>query len=209
MGTATGKSLALYQSPHLEVSLYPENTRGLSEVYNAAIEKFKNEQSILVFAHDDIHILDFYWMHAIFNGLDNFGIIGVAGNKRRVPFQPSWAFINEKFNWDAPENLSGVIGHGSRFPPEDLSVFGPPFQEVKLLDGVFLATFSETLIKNHIRFDENFKFHFYDMDLCRQAEVRGIRMGTIPLSLIHESGGYFGSEGWKNSYADYLKKWRE
>ena len=37
--TATGKSLALYKSPHLEVNLYPENTTGLSEIYNLAIEK--------------------------------------------------------------------------------------------------------------------------------------------------------------------------
>lgn len=161
----------------------------------------------MVFAHDDVHILDFYWIHSVLNGLNHFGIVGVAGNKRRVPAQPSWAFVDQSLTWDDQENLSGIVGHGNRFPPDNLSVFGPPFQEVKLLDGVFLAAFSETLIKNHMRFDEKFKFHFYDMDFCRQAEIRGITMGTIPLSLVHESGGNFGSDGWKNSYSDYLKKW--
>jgi GT2 family glycosyltransferase len=151
--------------------------------------------------------LDFFWIHSIFNGLHNFGIVGIAGNKRRIPFQPSWAFIDKGFKWDDPENLSGIVGHGNTFPPENLSVFGPPFQEVKLLDGVLLAAFSETLIKKQIRFDEKFKFHFYDVDFCRQAEVHGITMGTIPLSLIHESGGNFDSDNWRNSYADYLKKW--
>jgi hypothetical protein len=204
---ATGMSLALFPSPHLEVVLYPENTRGLSEVYNKEIEKSKYDPCLLVFAHDDLHILDFFWMQQIFNGLSHFGIVGVAGNRRRVPFQPAWAFIDEKFTWDQPENLSGAVGHGSSFPPSAISNFGLPFQEVKLLDGLILAAFSETLIKNHMRFDEKFKFHFYDMDFCRQAEVRGISMGTIPLSLIHQSGGNFGSEDWKSSYQQYLNKW--
>jgi hypothetical protein len=181
--------------------------KGLPEVYNAAIEKLKNEQSLMVFAHDDIHILDFYWIHSILNGLNHFGIVGVAGNRRRVAGQPSWAFIDQKLKLDDPENLSGIIGHGTGFPLPALDIFGPPFQEVKLLDGVFLAAFSETLIKNHMRFDEKFKFHFYDMDFCRQAEIRAITMGTIPLSLVHESGGSFGSVNWKNSYANYLTKW--
>ena len=205
--TATGKSLTLYKSPQLEVNLYPENTKGLSEVYNLAIDKFKDESCILVFAHDDLLILDFYWMHSILNGLNHFAIVGVAGNKRRVPKQASWAFIDEKFTWDRPDNLSGIIGHGKTFPPADLSIFGPPFQEVKLLDGVIMSAFSDTLKKNHMLFDEKFKFHFYDMDFCRQAEIRGLTMGTIPLSLIHESGGNFGSDTWQESYKDYIHKW--
>lgn len=204
---ATGVSLALFSSPHLEVVLYPENTKGLSEIYNKEIEQSKDDPCLLVFAHDDLHILDFFWIQHIFNGLSHFGIVGVAGNKRRIPLQPAWAFIDEKLTWDRPENLSGVVGHGSSFPPSNISNFGPPFQEVKLLDGLILSAFSETLIKNYMRFDENFKFHFYDMDFCRQAEIRGISMGTIPLSLIHESGGNFGSQDWKNSYREYLQKW--
>lgn len=204
---ATGKSLRLFFGPHLEVMVYPENSKGLAEIYNQEIEKSKGDPSILVFAHDDLHFLDFFWMQQILNGLTHFGIVGVAGNKRRVPFQPSWAFIDGNFTWDESRNLSGIVGHGSSFPPTDISNFGPPFQEVKLLDGLILAAFSETLIKNHMRFDEEFKFHFYDMDFCRQAEIRGVRMGTIPLSLIHQSGGNFGSEDWEKSYQKYLQKW--
>jgi hypothetical protein len=207
--TATGLSLVPFSNPDIKVVIYPENTKGLSEIYNNEIEKSEYEPCLLVFAHDDLHVLDLFWPQQILNGLSHFGIVGVAGNKRRVPFQPSWAFIDEKFTWDQPENLSGVVGHGTSFPPSIISNFGPPFQEVKLLDGLFFAAFSETLIKNHMRFDEKFKFHFYDMDFCRQAEIRGISMGTIPLSLIHESGGNFGSEDWQNSYRNYLQKWRE
>jgi len=205
--TATGRSLSLYQAPIVELALFPENSSGLSGIYNEVIEKSKEDPAILIFAHDDLYILDFHWMNAIFNGLANFGIVGLAGNKRRVPFQPGWYFIDPTFTPDDRVNLSGVVGHGTSFPPENISVFGNPFQEVKLLDGLFLAASSEILIKNHLRFDDRFKFHFYDLDLCRQAEIRGISMGTIPLSLIHQSGGSFGSEDWKQSYQQYLQKW--
>jgi len=181
----------------------------LSVIYNSAIERFSDEPCILVFAHDDLYILDFYWMHSVFNGLHHFGIVGCAGNMSRVPFQPSWAFKNIDFEWDFPQNLSGIIGHGKQFPPEGLAVFGPPFQQVKLLDGLFLAAFSDTLKKTNLRFDERFDFHFYDMDFCRQAEQLGVSMGTIPLSIVHESGGGYASSSWRESYEKYLQKWNE
>ena len=206
--TATGKSLALYKSSDLEVHVFPENKLSLSVIYNSAIERFSDEPCMLVFAHDDLHILDFYWMHSVFNGLHHFGIVGCAGNMSRVPFQPSWAFKNTDLEWDFPQNLSGIVGHGKQFPPESLAVFGPPFQQVKLLDGIFLAAFSETLKKSNLRFDERFDFHFYDLDFCRQADILGITMGTIPLSLIHESDGRFGSNAWRQAYDRYIEKWK-
>jgi hypothetical protein len=33
-------------------------------------------------------------------------------------------------------------------------------------------------------------------------------MGTFALPVIHESGGNFGSEGWRRSYERYLEKWK-
>ncbi len=182
---------------------------GLSKVYNQAIDYCNKEPCIFIFAHDDLFILDFYWVTSIFSGLQQFDIVGCAGNRSRQPFQPSWAFKNDRLEWDAPENLSGIVGHGSSFPMDGLSIFGPPLQEVKLLDGLLLAAYSETLIKNNLRFDEQFEFHFYDMDFCRQAEIRGVTMGTIPLSLIHQSGGNFSSDSWKQGYQKYIEKWKE
>lgn len=187
--------------------VFPENKTGLSEIYNLAIDRFSGEDCILIFAHDDIHLTDFFWMHSVFNGLHHFGVVGCAGNVSRVPFQPAWSFKNLNFEWDDTQNLSGIVGHGKQFPPEELSVFGPPFRQVKLLDGLLLAAFGRTLKNSNLRFDEQFNFHFYDMDFCRQAERLGVSMGTIPLSIVHESGGAFGSEEWKRLYKKYIEKW--
>jgi GT2 family glycosyltransferase len=53
-------------------------------------------------------------------------------------------------------------------------------EEVKLLDGVMMAIRSQNLIARDLRFDARFHFHFYDLDFCCQAEIKGIRMGTWP-----------------------------
>jgi hypothetical protein len=34
-------------------------------------------------------------------------------------------------------------------------------------------------------------------------------MGTIALSVLHESGGNFSSDAWVNGYKKYLDKWKE
>jgi GT2 family glycosyltransferase len=100
-----------------------------------------------------------------------------------------------------------VVGHGAGFPPKKICTYGPSGQEVKLLDGLMLVAHSETLIRHRLQFDEQFPFHFYDMDLCRQAEAQGVKMGTWPISVVHESAGNFRSESWQQGYAQYLKKW--
>jgi predicted O-linked N-acetylglucosamine transferase (SPINDLY family) len=205
--TATGKSLSLYQSPFLELDLYDLNSEGLPAIYNRSIEKSKNDSAILVFAHDDIHLTDFFWADQLKNGLKTFDIVGVAGNTTRAPYQPSWAFIDDNFTWDKPENLSGIVGDGFGFPPKSFSVFGDTYQEVKLLDGVFIACHSEFLNTKNLRFDTQFDFHFYDLDFCREAERIGARMGTWSITLIHESGGAFGSSAWTLAKQKYFAKW--
>ncbi len=205
--TATGRSLAFYNPPGVELILYPENKSGLSKVYNQAIEESQNNSCIMVFSHDDIHFIDFYWQSKIFEALKYFEIIGLAGNKKIEKKQPSWLFIDEKFTISSKDNLSGVVGHGTQFPPKNLSVYGPPCQQVKLLDGLFLFCKNQTLLKNDIRFDERFDFHFYDLDLCRTANLKDISLGTWDISVIHESQGNLSSPSWNENRIKYFEKW--
>lgn len=205
--TATGRSLSLFRFPFLELCLFAQNTRGLPEIYNTVIDASRDEPCIMVFVHDDVHFLDYHWIQNVLEGLRHFDIIGVAGNRRRVARQPGWAFVDERMTWDEPQNLSGVVAHGTSFPPSHLAIFGRPGVQVQLLDGLFMATSSQALHSRGVRFDARFKFHFYDLDLCRQAEQAGLRCGTWSISLMHESGGNFQSPAWKASYQHYLEKW--
>lgn len=207
--SALGRSLSqTYAKFPIKPKLYFSNARPLPTCYNDALANTPAADEIFVFVHDDVFMVDFYWIDKLMWGFERFDILGLAGNKRRVPRQPSWAFIDERLTWDQPSNLSGMVGHGREFPCQ-LSVYGPIGQPCKLLDGVLLASKKSTLEKHNMRFDERFDFHFYDLDFCRQAEQKSLRMGTIPLGIIHQSGGSFGSPHWKKNYEKYLMKWTQ
>lgn len=207
--TPLGKSLSLLRPPGVELRLFPRNSEGLPALYNQAISESIKDDVIFLFIHDDVHLCDFHWASRLASGIGAFDIVGLAGNRRRVAHQPGWLFVDEKLTPDSRENLSGVVAHGSGLAPTSITVFGVAGQSVKLLDGVFLAVASATLRATGLRFDERFAFHFYDLDFCRQAEQAGLRMGTWPISVVHESAGTFANEGWRRGYDLYLEKWRD
>jgi GT2 family glycosyltransferase len=208
--TALGQCLQLY--PHLadiQVMLFADNRLGLSTIYNAAIDQAAQQPAILVFIHDDVLLYDFFWADRIREAIEHFDVVGLAGNTRRFPKQPGWAFATPNFQWDERQYLSGTVGHGVNGGWNNVSAFGPSGQACKLLDGLMLIADSDTLIRSGVRFDEQFKFHFYDMDFCRQAELKGLRMGTWPLSVVHQSGGAFATPDWSAAYDLYLRKYGE
>ena len=207
--TPTGISLKnLENVTPAEVIVHYENKKGLSQLYNLAIEEAKQSPCILVFVHDDVEFLDFFWGERIRAGLQKFDIVGLAGNSRRVPHQPSWFFreiVDENLFKDDQKYLSGTVGHLHE-GEESISYYGPVGKKCKLIDGVLIAAQSRTLIESKTNFDEQFSFHFYDMDFCRSAEENSLMLGTIGLSINHASGGSFDSK-WLSSYKSYIKKW--
>jgi len=207
-----GRSLPFYRTfprgQRIQLRLFKENTTGLPALYNTAIVEARSDPAVLVFIHDDVFLSDYYWTEHLLEGLRTYDIVGLAGNRRRVPRQPSWMYLDDTFRRDSDENLTGVVGHGEGFPDlKQLSVYGEPRQECKLLDGLMLAARSSTLIGRDLRFDPRFTFDFYDLDFCRQAELRGIRMGTWAISAIHASGGKLGTPAWRAAYLEYLQKY--
>ena len=193
-------------SPFVLAAAY-ENSRPLPEIFNRAIDAVGPDDTI-VFVHDDVWIDDWYIAHRLEDALAAFDVVGVAGNRRRLPKQQSWAFAGgtrrEHF-----DNLSGGVFHG----PSEKAVpsrFGPAPSEVKLMDGVFIAARARTLRERGVRFDPRFSFHFYDTDFCRSCERAGLRMGTWPIALTHRSAGEnWAGPAWDEAYRAYLEKWVE
>jgi GT2 family glycosyltransferase len=181
------------------------NRRGIPEIYNARISAGEDD-GILVFVHDDVWIDDYFLADRVIEGLREYDVIGVAGNRRRVERQPAWAFPDTRFVWDDPANLSGSIAHG-KTPFGRISSFGAVPADCELLDGVFLAARKAALRAKGVCFDPQFDFHFYDMDFCRSARHRGLRLGTWPICLTHQSEGGFDTEPWNEKYRAYLEKW--
>ncbi len=206
--TSLGRSLRTYAAFGVKAKIFFENKRGLGACYNEAVTQIDNEDEIIVFVHDDVTLADFFWVDKLLFGFSKFDVLGLAGNKRRVARQPAWAFVDDRFTWDDRSNLSGIVGHGEGFPC-NVNVYGDVMQPLKLLDGLLLAMKKKTLTDNGVKFDEQFKFHFYDMDICRQFETKNVSMGTVPLGVIHSSGGAFGGPEWRAGYETYLEKWRD
>jgi GT2 family glycosyltransferase len=186
------------------------NERGLPEIFNERIEA-QSEHDILVFVHDDVWLDDFFVTDHLVEALDEFHVVGVAGSRRRLPRQPAWLFVEvrgDELVADAPEHRSGGIAHGA-------DACGVPFfygetpAECELIDGVFMAVRRSTLLAHRVRFDERFRFHFYDLDFCRSARALGLRIGTWPIAVTHQSSGNFTSDEWRSGFAKYLQKWKD
>ncbi len=194
------------QDPRVVPQIRFSNKDGLSSVYNARIDA-TDAAEVLVFVHDDVWGEDFYFVDRILEGLKIFDVIGLAGNTRRVRGQTRWANADNAGGLDLP-HLRGAIAHGDG-PMGKVGFFGPIIGACELLDGVLLAARKSTLRRLGARFDARFDFHFYDLDFCRSARAKGLRLGTWPLSVTHRSTGSFTDQSWERNAELYRAKWKE
>lgn len=181
------------------------NARGLPLVFNGRITAPRGEETLL-FVHDDVWIDDFFLVERLAGALERFDVVGVAGNRRRVPGQPGWAFKDGKFTRDDDENLSGAVAHGPQ-PFGTVVRYGRVPADCEVLDGLFLAAKRSVLRANGLLFDARFDFNFYDLDFCRSARSKGLRVGTWPICLTHQSSGAAKAERWAENYRRYVEKW--
>ena len=164
--TETLLGVSLRDSAHNELkqSVAYDNARGLPEVYNAALDLYQEE--VLLFCHDDIALPPTPLEPLLQKALKHFDIVGLAGN-RRDQNHFAWHVRPDGLGWDYPylrgETLSGSTTNAIR------NVRGLCHVSVAMIDGAFIAIRRNRLADKGIRFDERFLFHFYDLDLCRQA----------------------------------------
>lgn len=204
--TALGASLKrLKHDTRLSSFIAFENRRGLPDVYNDRIRSEKSPD-ILVFMHDDVWIDDYCIADRLLDGLNTYDAIGIAGSRRCLPGQPVWSCVDDRFTREDPAYLSGTVAH-AKHPFGEVVHFGTSPADCELLDGVFLAARKSTLVAHGVCFDPQFDFHFYDMDFCRSARDKGLRLGTWPICLTHQSTGAFGSQRWREKRLLYGSKW--
>jgi hypothetical protein len=203
--SALGLSMRrLVQDKRLLTRVVPLNTRGLPLIYNEALSTGRTDR-IVAMIHDDVWIEDYFLAERLQEGLAQFDVIGVAGNRRRLARQPNWACVDSRLQLDEPRYLSGAVAHGPK-PFGAVRYFGEAPAQCELLDGVLLAVKRSRVQETQCWFDPRFDFHFYDLDFCRTARSRGLRLGTWPICLTHQSGGAVG-ESWHRGYRSYLEKW--
>jgi GT2 family glycosyltransferase len=192
------------QTRELQLDVSANNRAPLAHTFNAAIDKAQTDE-VLVFIHDDVWIDDWYIALRLQEALEVFDVVGVAGNTRRQAQQEGWLIQPDTREKDL-SHVSGGVSHGTPLTGQ-IAMFGTSPQPARLLDGVMLAAKAAVLQKAGVQFDPLFAFHFYDTDFCRSCEAKGLRLGTWPLALTHQSAGAWQSEDWNHAFQLYLTKW--
>ena len=186
------------------------NPEGLGAVYNQAIDQLLEEPGwdIAVFVHDDVDIQDLYYAQKLQRALETFDVVGLAGTAT-LP-------ISNRTMWHvSPKNQhSGAVAHP--FPPGSgsnlfsVASFGPTPRCCIVVDGLFMAVRVDTLRRHpEVRFDHQFKFYYYDLDFCLTAHAAGLRIGTWPIWVTHQSPGLdsWDNVAWQRARDRFNAKW--
>jgi GT2 family glycosyltransferase len=174
------------------------NSEGLSTAYNRKIAQYAGSGvDFLVFVHDDVYLDDLKFADKLqkAHSILGFQIIGVAGAAALdIEFPTLWHLMAKK------EHRRGFVHHSIGGMQTEATNFGPTPAEVIILDGVFMAIHLPSIVAAGWRFNENYRFHHYDIASCLEAFKLGLKMGVFPIHLIHLSQGL-------SSFSDKL--WRE
>jgi GT2 family glycosyltransferase len=169
------------------------NARSLAEAYNWALRH--SVADVVVLSHDDVDILRPDFAVRLFERLQEFDVVGVAGSTRSD---------GPAIGWSGHPHLRGWITH--RAPDSDnwqVDVLDPRpvAADIVLLDGVLLAGKREAF--QAVPFDDvNFDgFHLADLDWSYRAAHSGAKLGVAgDLLLVHASRGNYDAT-WQR-YAD-------
>ena len=192
-------------SPHpFAVELALESSEGLPLFYNSVLEKNPDADAI-VFAHDDLAIVDLFFFEKLGLAIDEFPVLGLCGCQ--TPKDEAHTA------WMSPKHTpSGQIGTSIRSSTEavlstNISTFGQTPARAAECDGVFIAVDPKRI--EDLRFDERFAYHHYDVDFTLTADKRGINVGTWPIFTIYasNSGDGYLSRSWRKSSEVFCDKW--
>lgn len=194
--TLLGKSLKKHSC--LRPIIFFNNKDGLSTCYNKGIQIAKDDGfTKILFVHDDVSLVDSFLLEKVDKGLTLFDIIGVAGS---TSFELSRGLDSQykKIAWHlcAPrEHWTGSVEHpwtDASGKISDLmtytSYFGPTPRQCATIDGLLIAM-NLNSVGDKIKFDENFKFDFYDLSLCIRAHEAKLKVGTMNIHVMHGSHG--------------------
>lgn len=187
-----GKNLLINKSLDLlkhdvDHKMHYENTTSLSVVYNKYItHKHAKKYDIALFVHDDVYIDDLKLRGKLYEAKNNYDIIGLAGCLSPVVKKPAlWHMMSDRSNW------RGFVAHVNQndITTINMTSFGSTPSRVVMIDGLFMAVNLKRALETGWRFNEQYSFHHYDLASCLDANKLKMRLGVIPVSVIHASPG--------------------
>lgn len=172
------------------------NKEGLSKVYNKFLEDPKYLKDILLFVHDDVELEDMFLVEKLRES--PYEVTGLAGTKKADLSKPSgWHLMSNKEDW------VGEVAHAESTKETTkiwTTSFGPTNSRALLIDGLFIAVDVKALKDKSVKFNEKFEFHHYDLAFCLECNKAKVKIGVLPIRVIHHGlGDSMLSEDWKIS----------
>lgn len=189
INTPFGKTMDRLPSD-ITIDIVCNNKRGLSEVYNECIMQWKDSK--IIFVHDDVEIHDLFFKDKLDKAFMLFDIVGLAGG-REANFSKYNDYEQQTLMWHlmAPrDKLSGFVSHYFGNNIWNSSYFGPTPARTITIDGLFISVDAAKCIENGAYFDEEYKFHYYDLAFSINAHNKGLKVGTYPIFVVHHGLGY-------------------
>ena len=204
------------------------NVASLAEAYANVAQSDGDDETLLIFVHQDAFpfatpeesnrelsslLPPLAWLRDALNpphrwlrialalcAMPSTGILGVAGA----------CSLSRACVWWREPLLSGAVLH--RLSERcAINPYGP-WGRVAVLDGVCMIARGSVWRSLILSSSSRARFHFYDIEYSLRAHLAGLRNFTVPLLLVHESGGNVTEDsGWERDrasfcreYADYL-----
>jgi GT2 family glycosyltransferase len=176
------------------------NEFSLTKIYNNAIDKYHENNVIMVFCHPDIIIKTKNWGKILLGKFNNtdFDIIGVAG---------STYMDNNGVWWHDRSKMCGIVEHTNGISTwvSEYSSEIHGVKEVVVIDGLFMAVDCSNIIH---RFDEDFVgFHFYEISMVVPNYLEGCNIGvTTSIRILHKSVGETNQQ-WEANRQQFVKRY--
>lgn len=183
------------------------NSRGMPVVYNEKLNKYKDSAyEFILFVHDDVYIDDMKVLGKLKAAYETYkyGIIGLAGGLNpKVTEYSLWHLMTER------TQQRGEVAHPCGNNQTMTTCFGPTPSRVAIADGLFLAVHLESIKNTKWKFNENYKFHHYDIASCIDANREKIKIGVYPIHVIHQSPGLLSThdKSWAESNKKFIKEY--
>ena len=203
--TPLGKSLSKHKD--IKSLIYYNNSTGLSECYNKAIKQAKQEKyDTIILVHDDVYLTDIFLKEKLEKAFQQYDIVGIAGSSEFKLKQPIVWHNSSRDSWAGAAEHSLKDGNDS--DNTYWTFFGPTPKKCIVIDGVFIAINLNKIKNDTILFDEQFTFHFYDLDMCINAYKLGFVTGVTNIHMTHMSHGDYRNPVWELSQDAFIKKWK-
>lgn len=165
-----------------------------------------SENDIIGFCHEDVKIIDPFFIPKIQLVFDERGDIGLCGVVGASQISDSGAWWHNK-----PEDMRGHIIQENGETRSHLAKGQVGFfDDLVVVDGLLFFV-RASLFMDGLRFDQPTYdgFDFYDVDTCISVLEKGFKVGCADILVQHRSiGDVSAKKGWYESRDKFVAKWK-